>query len=251
MIIERIARPLWQRVAVLRTPTITKIEIKGTVVEYRQDTLAKVNEVDSLMKEEQYIRKILNEINSGDIVWDVGAHHGIISALIAKIDESSQVIAFEPVQENLSILRDTIKRNGVEDRVKIVQEPLADRNREVGFHTQSNTTAGRHRLTNSEQPPKVKTISGNQLISEGKIPSPDIIKIDVEGAEYLVLKGLNDSLTSVRTLFIELHPIKYEEWEYDGSDISNFLTERGYDICHVSTKRGDDFIIARDIEAVS
>lgn len=61
-------------------------------------------------------------------------------------------------------------------------------------------------------------------------PRPDIIKIDVEGAEFEVLRGSTDILTSQPDLFIEIHPQKLKNRDILQSDIFDLLSRYGYEL---------------------
>jgi len=53
----------------------------------------------------------------------------------------------------------------------------------------------------------VQAIPGDQLVDDGSIPLPSVVKIDVEGAEPLVIDGMKKSLnnSSCRILYLEIH----------------------------------------------
>ncbi len=62
--------------------------------------------------------------------------------------------------------------------------------------------------------------------------------IDVEGAEYDVLTGLGDKLSSVRVIFIEIHPHLLPHFNARREDILNLLQGSGF-TCELVSTRGD------------
>jgi FkbM family methyltransferase len=51
----------------------------------------------------------------------------------------------------------------------------------------------------------VETVRGDSIISREGLESPDVVKIDVEGAEGLVIAGMSNSLSRCRRIYCEIH----------------------------------------------
>jgi FkbM family methyltransferase len=79
----------------------------------------------------------------------------------------------------------------------------------------------------------VEVNSIDNLISENKIPIPDIVKIDIEGAEFLALKGMSNLMSSLkrpRIIFVELHPEFLPEFNTNTEEILNYMKKFKYRI---------------------
>jgi len=82
----------------------------------------------------------------------------------------------------------------------------------------------------------------DSLIERGAIEPPDVVKVDVEGAELLVLKGLSRALRDHRpALFLEIHTRDLAK------ECEEFLKQRGYDVVVLETMLPPDFESEPDI----
>ncbi len=173
-------------------------------------------------------------------VWDVGAYIGYHTlAFAALVGESGCVVAFEPSPHNLTRLTQQLEANPeLARRVRVEPYALADQAGQQTFRTSSielDADIGHLEssgLTSERIAPAVyakldtitvtvKTI--DQLLEEG-YAIPDLIKIDVEGAERLVLEGARKVLqTAHPSLFIEVHNISAM------FDVQNILLHHGYE----------------------
>jgi FkbM family methyltransferase len=172
-----------------------------------------------------------------DIVWDVGGNIGLYARWLATHLAARHVYTFEPMSENLEELDYNIRTGGVADRVTIVPWALSDVDGEVEFQIDdiqgaSGTissvsggaaSAGRLALT---LPPKTETVRSrtiDSIVDSGVLPPPDVLKVDVEGAERMVLEGgRNFFASAMPRLVVETH----------GVDVSRqcleFLLDLGY-----------------------
>jgi FkbM family methyltransferase len=151
---------------------------------------------------------------AGKDVWDVGAYRGYFSLLCSKYGRG-RVICFEPDASNRQALTLHLRRNPhLSTRVEIVPAAVADTDglveflrREVGLESQIKCTGVRLYDVGS-QVEDLTTITGlrlDSLLEQGR-PAPGLIKIDVEGAETLVLRGATELLRRHRPLvLLEIH----------------------------------------------
>lgn len=158
------------------------------------------------------------------MVWDVGAHMGYHSLMLASaVGPSGCVVAFEPNRKNLERMGENLNRNAdLGQRITVVEDALSDRDGTSAFVSSSRvddgTSSGSH-LTGAFAPEEptayssferttVRTVKADTLLESGSIPAPSFVKIDVEGAEELVLSGASQLLSIARpTLLIEVHQI--------------------------------------------
>ena len=161
---------------------------------------------------------------AGATVWDVGAHFGYHTMSLAQlVGPSGRVVAFEPNRWNLARLALNLDRNpDLRQRAEVVDVALSDQDGEATFVFSrviiDGTSSGSHLERAMVPSPaqeyelfereSVRTHRADTLWREGRVPAPDAIKIDVEGAESLVLQGARDLLRGVRPwLFVEVHNI--------------------------------------------
>lgn len=143
---------------------------------------------------------LMNTIKPGNVFFDVGSNAGYFSLLGSKcVGEAGKVISFEPIASNCNTIEGHLVANKVSN---VVVETLAVSNEtgKCSFHIENNnanshmeTIPLKHQKPNLKSTIEVGSISLDDYItSQGVVP--DVIKVDVEGAEKLVLEGSTELL---------------------------------------------------------
>jgi FkbM family methyltransferase len=145
------------------------------------------------------------------IIFDVGAHHGLVSRHFRSLFPSSTVYSFEPFPDSFEELR---INTASDPRIKAFNFGLSDRNGAQSFH--SNPSSATNSLLATDElgsftwgdglletqnvvKAEFKTI--DSVLDAMNIPRIDILKLDVQGAEPLVMEG---ALSACRTGIIGL-----------------------------------------------
>jgi len=140
-------------------------------------------------------------LRPGDVVWDVGAHHGFVMLTAARaVGPEGTVWAFEPSALNRAVLERHLFWNDVPNAM-LLPYALADHQGEDSFG--GDGTSKTFRLGAGEETVQVRR--GDRLIEEGMCPAPTFVKIDVEGAEADALAGLLPALPPSARLVIAIH----------------------------------------------
>jgi len=144
----------------------------------------------------------------GATVLDVGANLGAYTLLFATwTGPGGRVIAFEPAPQAANGLRRQLVLNELDDRVEVVQTAVADRIGSAPFVSEG--ASGANQLAPGAADQRAITVPTTTIdaFCEARGVRPDVIKIDVEGAELDVLRGARRTLArpGVRA-FLELHP---------------------------------------------
>jgi FkbM family methyltransferase len=169
----------------------------------------------------------------GDTFCDVGANVGFLSVVGARlVGDTGRVYAFEPVERNARVLRRNLRLNRL-GNVEVLSAAVADRQgRQELVLAASSGGAG---LAAAVPPPDaagsvvvdVVTIDG--LVARGDIPPPTLVKIDVEGAELAVLRGMDDSLRRHGpAVLYEIDGPDEADAESRAAPCRGYLEERGY-----------------------
>ena len=139
-------------------------------------------------------------LRPASVFYDLGANVGYYAFLASQRIETGRIYSFEPIPRNIEIFSKHLELNKGKIRNDIISlEPLAvsDSEKEVVFSNDPSEVEGNTYVKDRAQGIKVKSYSIDGLVKKGFM-LPDIIKIDVEGAEYDVLKGAIDTLRSAR-----------------------------------------------------
>lgn len=163
-------------------------------------------------------------LSPGDTVIDAGAHIGYYACLASQIvGKEGTVVAFEPHPEHAQRVRGHSRSNGCTARVEQVAVTDTDG---VASLRLSNRSGG-HAIDDSGQTVDVGTRSLDSYLDESGL-SPDLVKLDVEGAELAALNGMRETLQSDHpTVIIELHPGRMET---DVGAVFDILVDAGYDV---------------------
>jgi FkbM family methyltransferase len=153
---------------------------------------------------------MLDEIRPSDCVWDVGANVGLYSSMFSRlVGATGKVFAFEPSPKNFARLTSAI---GSLENVVLVPMALGDTAGRMAFAEGSDATGATSRVVGGAVDRTPTTVDvevrrGDELILSTKADEPDVIKIDTEGFELEVIRGLNQTLRrpKLRALFIEVH----------------------------------------------
>ena len=158
--------------------------------------------------EQKFDEIMLSQIGLGDVVWDIGANVGYFTEkFAAAVGPSGSIIAFEPAPGTFEELQ---KSRGARGNIRLENLALADFDGEADFHVApegADPTNGLFSTRLDAVTRKVKVSRGDTYRSTHLDMTPDRIKIDVEGYEYEVLKGLQETLKldQLRSIFIEVH----------------------------------------------
>jgi len=141
---------------------------------------------------------------AGGVVVDVGANVGFFTTRFADwVGGTGWVLAIEPEKTNLANLRDAIWRAGVESRVTVFEGVAADVDGTL-YLQKHPTDSWDHKLGKTGDP--VAACRLDTLIKDAGSPDVSLMKIDVQGAEMLVLDGAAETLTRCTpAIFMEVH----------------------------------------------
>jgi len=201
--------------------------------------------------------KIIDEyIQEGMVVVDVGAHIGLLSAVIAKkLKASGNVYSFEPTPSTFLVLRNTIKINGLENSIRPVQAALSNKSGKTIFYISNNTVDNSNSLVNNrrsdrkEEAVDVVLYSLDDFLKQENVRRLDFIKIDAEGAELQVLRGAQQSIANYHPLIIlAIHPQSIKNFGDSLEEIWDFIHSNKYN-AHLEGRiiKKEDFISRKDL----
>lgn len=164
----------------------------------------------------------------GGLLLDVGAYHGLFSAVFCALHPDHRAVAFEPSASLAGLTRDLLAYNGQEPRVRLRTAMVSDREGsartwldEQGFIRTGDAPAG-HATSVTE----IVTLDA-ECARAGLAPS--MVKIDVEGDELRVLRGAAELLRAHRpVLFLELHLDVLESRGEEVGEIADLVAAAGY-----------------------
>jgi FkbM family methyltransferase len=182
--------------------------------------------------EKPIIENLVGEVKQGEVFWDVGANVGLYSCLVA--DQGAYVVAFEPIPTVVERLRENVELNH-KINVSVLDVALSNFDGEAEMQSIFDLIDCQHsKLAVGNEGKhgnmiKVKAVMGDSLVKSG-VPKPDLVKVDVEGAEQLVIDGMKKTLTDCRVIFCEVHRRKIGTFGGSSENLEETLRDLGFSL---------------------
>ncbi len=177
---------------------------------------------------------LLSELKSDDVFFDIGANIGLFTLLAG--ERCRKVVAFEPTDETFSILTGNVKLNNSPGNIELIHAAASDKNGTQDIYVLTNgkdawnsmavkPEAGEYRVDN------IKTVNVDELIASGSIPTPRVIKIDVEGWELHVLKGLENTIAQHKpVMLIEFTESNLKAAGTSAAELGKYILSKNYEL---------------------
>jgi len=183
-----------------------------------------------------YLLNLLkSKIKTGEHFVDVGANIGVYSIISSNlVGDSGKVFAFEPDPVSFSNIKENIVENSLQN-VQVVNKAVSDKNGKASFFNSvdHSSRAGNYILNDETSKTQVETIKLDDYFEDYlKIK---LIKIDVEGLEYSVLKGMKNILAENNQIeiILEINPFCLNRSKTNVGDMVDFLIEHKFNLFHI------------------
>jgi len=199
----------------------------GESAVFKSETMAEIRHFYPIYGEIKELEDLLDELGKEDIFFDIGSHVGIYSIISATTIEENQIFAFEPHPLNVKRMKENMKLNNIR-RINIFEVGLSDEDivGELSVDGKEPGAVG-HSVDRRNEAYEIKYQEGDKIIKEENLPKPNIIKIDVEGAELKVLRGLENSLQNCRVCYAEVSD-DLKDFGECRQELFKFFEERGF-----------------------
>jgi len=175
-------------------------------------------------------RRIAAMARKGGLFVDVGANLGYFSLLWLHGDASNRVVAVEASPRNQNLLQRNLERNLLETRCQLLRVAAGDHAGTVCFDVGPEEQTGWGGISTSKASAssfEVQMVRLDEQLSGCDIA---VMKIDVEGADTLVIKGCEKLLREkrIKTLFFEQHAGRMAQLGLQPEEAVKFLESLGY-----------------------
>lgn len=189
------------------------------------------------------IKKILFKIRQIKIktIYDIGANNCDYSIIFNKIFPNATVLAFEP---NPYLCKEARKKTRDNKMIKVIESAVGNKNKTIRIkidmqsplttslaevNHMSKTTKIKRLLNekNHSEIIKTKMIKIDNFIKKNKLP--EFIKIDVEGYEEEIIKGMMNNLKKIKVIMIEFH-FDNQYKNYNTSRLHNTLIKNNFNM---------------------
>jgi len=194
---------------------------------------------------------LVDHLRAGSVFYDIGANVGFLTVLAARlVGQQGKVYAFEPVPSNAAYVRRNAEANHFE-QVHVIEKAASNASGTGVLNLAKYSGGAALALANVEAPPdadgtlQVEIVTIDGLIDQGVLRPPDVVKIDVEGAELEVLMGMEATLKQYRpVVIVELDGANASSLQRKQSTNEQWLSSHGYRVKELpDSYPGSDWLV--------
>lgn len=198
--------------------------------------------------QKKIINFLRNKFNYPILAFDVGAHHGETIELFKKNFKIKEIHAFEASPKNFKILKKKVTNFNL-GKIVLINNIGLGREKKKTYMSQviESSSSTIHKINKNsnylKKKNKILRLFSSSLFSkkivinldkaenyikENKIDKIDLFKIDTEGYEYNILKGLGKKILNIKYIYFEHHYDDMIIKNYSFSDIHKLLTKNKF-----------------------
>ena len=179
---------------------------------------------------------LVGDLRAGDVFADIGANVGIHALPAARVlgPLGGSVVAFEAAEDTATVLRDLAVRNGLPVDVHVValgrERAHAELRRSPDWDPHDLGVRSLH--GEGEVVGEVAVVTFDEWAEEHGLHRLDVVKIDVEGAEFDVLVGMQETLRRLRPRLLVVEVIEWflQRAGSSSAELDAFLRDLGYEV---------------------
>ena len=190
--------------------------------------------------EPEYLGVMLEQLRQDDVLYDVGANIGLVALHAAR---KCHTVAFEPDPSFLARLRRNLELN---PSISVDVQPIAVSDADGVATLLEQNGAGGHSPSlvhhGEEGVVEVRAQTLDSLVAGGTLPPPTVIKLDIEGAEVLALRGGHQVLRSPAgppRIFLEVHDSFLPSFGSSAEEVLELVRACGYETVRYEARRAD------------
>lgn len=211
-------------IACLESSLRESVMIEGRVI-YFSDLYAVLRQIEDLYISNQYF---FSSDKTKPVILDCGGNIGLSAVYFKKLFPNAEITVFEPDANLFSLIEKNVSENALEG-IQLEQCALGDREGIAEFFVSSE-----YSMAGSLSDRRVRfgdTIEKNHVPIKKLSPfihgSIDMLKMDIEGGEFVVFEEIKSKLPSIENIVCEVHCSK-DEMGMDLLGILKCLTDNGF-----------------------
>lgn len=213
-------------------PDFLGYQTKDYSIKFRDGTKLMVSPNDHAYRviDEIWCKNAFSDYNfkENDLIVDVGGYIGESAIYFSRFTKN-KIYVLEPVKKNYNKILINIQMNNLRNIIPFNLAMTAD-GRDVDMAIRTDDLISSHITDKSG---KIKSITLQKFIRENNISKIDLLKLDVEGSEYEIIMGLDNSdFDKINNIMMEIHKSDI----YSREELINFIRDKGYTITCNSDK---------------
>ncbi len=188
-------------------PALIWLRTVGQNIGILRPTVRLFRRLFNLSYESNFDKEMMKQISVGEIVWDIGANIGYFSKKYSeKVGQAGLVYAFEPARHTHTTLVQNCQGH---DNITCKNIALSDKSGYLSFRESGVENDPTNGLVADGTPGAVtvEVTTADELVASKAVPVPNVVKIDVEGFEVEVIRGMRAVLKdpALKKMFVEVH----------------------------------------------
>jgi FkbM family methyltransferase len=148
-----------------------------------------------------------------DIVMDVGAGVGEETVAFARlVGQGGRVFSVEANPGTCAVLQHVVQKNGL-PQVSVFNLAVTDKPGVVLIEDDSRFGVGNSIAPTNARSAPVRAVTVDEFVTEQNINRIDLLKVNIEGAEQLLVKGFRVSVSIIRNVAISCHDFRFQQGE--------------------------------------
>jgi len=197
--------------------------------------------------ERKVTEMLMEALRGAKCFADVGTNLGWYTCIASKCLPTGVVYGFEMDDLNFDLLHRNLELNSA-NNVQAYHAAVSDSEGTVSYERNGSNPSPFFQMKQGTSGPSSRTVSVKSItldqFFDGTKTLPDVMKIDVEGAEFSVLKGMTRILREHRpVLFLEIHPTYLKRFGSSTKELLTLLIEFGYRIVQIESMRDDEQVL--------
>ena|ERR1700733_10656656 len=177
------------------------------------------------------LKLLINLASNADVLFDIGGNIGVIAMILSgKMKKDSVVYSFEPAPLSFKYLADTARVQKGNAKIIPVNYAVGNNNNKLYFTNDGNSCT--NHIASADEPNviSIDCITIDSYCAKNKV-IPQVIKIDIEGAEYWALEGMQQTLKNNNCkVLVEIHQKYLMDKHIDGKMFARIINSIGYKV---------------------
>ena len=199
--------------------------------------------------EHKYESFVMRDCADCKVIFDIGANIGYYTVQFCRMLHTGEVHAFEPCSYQFTVLNKNIALNKIANVVanKVIISDTGNMTRKIYFSGMDNTGSSSLEVTTAEFE-EVECTTVDSYCGQKNIDTIDVVKVDVEGHELSVLKGMSQMLRrgKITRIFLEINSHALSAAGTSANEIISYLHQFSYSPYSIATGEVTDYSLGHD-----
>lgn len=213
----------------------------GEKVYFPKNSIIFNRAIEEGIYEQENLKIIKAFIKPNSTVFDVGANIGLMAIPLLAADKSIKVVSVEASPNTLPYLQKTFSKHSNKKNWTIIDKAVSDKSGTISFNLASKANGAYESILNTKRTDFTNSVqidctTIDLIWNDLKKPLISFIKIDIEGADLLALKGASYCIKECKpVILMEWNQVNIKPFNLNNTDLLFFAQESNYSIYALPT----------------